>query len=115
MGTTTFRSKSKEHIIQCECIAWFRNEYERKGRGIIISVVNEATYQDKAQQSLIKAGCSDLIVVLNGRVIFVELKDARGTQREDQIAFQAQLSILGYRYYLVRSLEAFKAAINANI
>lgn len=113
MKMKTFRSKQKEHVIQLECIAWFRNEFERKNKGIVIPVVNEATYDNKTQ--VIKEGCSDLIIVLPKVVLFIELKTAIGKQRDAQISFQEQLSLLNYIYIVVRNLNDFKTAINENI
>ena len=57
------------------------------------------------------SGVSDLIVVLKGRVIFVEVKNEVGKQSEKQIKFQQQVENLGFKYYLVRNLEDFKKCI----
>ena len=40
-------SFSSEHILQLECIAWFRNSYERFGAGCIIPVPNELARKRK--------------------------------------------------------------------
>jgi hypothetical protein len=109
----SFKSKASEHVIQLQCIAWFRNEFERKGLGIIIPVVNEATYNNSAQ--VIKEGASDTIVVLPKIVLFIELKTAIGKQSEVQIRFQNQLIVLEYKYYLCRTLEVFKTIVYENL
>lgn len=108
-----WKSKKSEHIIQLECIAWFRNEFERKHTGCIIPIVNEATYNNAGHE--IKAGASDTIVVLPKAVLFVENKTAIGTQSDDQISFENLISILGYKYYLNRSLTQFKSIVYENL
>lgn len=110
---TTFRSKASEHVIQLACIAWFRNEFERKKLGIVIPVVNEATYNNQGQ--VIKEGCSDLILVLPKIVLFVEMKTAVGKQRDAQISFENDIKLLDYKYIICRSLEAFKSIVHENI
>lgn len=50
-------------------------------------------------------GISDLIAVKNGRVLFVELKTARGSQSDYQKAFQSDLEAAGGTYVLCRGVE----------
>lgn len=107
------KSKISEHTIQLNCIAWFRNEFERKNKGVIIPVVNEATYNNKSMT--IKVGASDTIVVLDKAVLFIEFKTAIGKQRDEQISFECLVTTLGYKYYLCRSLYAFKNIVHENI
>jgi hypothetical protein len=57
------------------------------------------------------AGVSDLIVVLNGKTIFVELKTETGIQSEKQKEFETKVKQLNQEYYLIRSLEQFKNEI----
>ena len=54
------------------------------------------------------SGVSDLIVILDGRVLFVEVKNEKGKQSEKQIKFESQVESLGYKYHLIRTLEEFK-------
>ncbi len=107
---TKFRSKKIEHTIQLECIAWFRNEYMRKGEGIIIPVINEAAYDNS--NFVICEGASDLIIVLQSEILFIEMKTATGRQKDKQIEFQILCESLGYRYVLCRNLNDFKDEIN---
>lgn len=108
-----FYSKKSEHTIQLECIAWFRNEFERKGKGVIIPIVNEATYNNSTQ--VIKDGASDTIVILESRVIFAEFKTAVGKQRDSQRQFENEVNILGYNYRLIRCLDEFKSFVYENL
>lgn len=98
--------RTEEHTLQLEVIAFFRNNYQRKGLGVIIPVPNEYTYKDKS--AVIEKGASDLIVILKGRTIFIENKSKKGSQSSDQILFQSKVELLNYEYHICRSLEQFK-------
>ncbi len=50
-------------------------------------------------------GIPDLIAVKNGRVLFIELKSARGRQSDHQKKFQADLEAAGGEYILCRGVE----------
>ena len=60
------------------------------------------------------SGVSDLIVVEKNRLLFVEVKTAIGRQSGKQKKFEENVKSLGYKYYLVRSLEDFKKIITFN-
>jgi hypothetical protein len=53
------------------------------------------------------SGVSDLIVIEQGRILFIECKDETGKQRESQITFQNKVEANGFNYYLVRTLDEF--------
>jgi len=58
------------------------------------------------------AGVADLcIMLMGGRTAWLELKTAKGTQRQAQINFQIICTTLGHPYYLVRTLEDAIAAL----
>ena len=98
-------------------VVWFRNNYQRKGidKGVIFSVPNERAGGYMAMKDLLLtgllSGVSDLIVVLEGKVIFVEVKNEKGKQSDKQKLFQSQVENLGFKYYLVRNLKYFKEII----
>ena len=50
-------------------------------------------------------GIPDLIAVKSGRVLFIELKTARGRQSDHQKKFQADLEAAGGEYILCRGAE----------
>ena len=54
-----------------------------------------------------KAGVSDLIVLMPNRAMFIELKNEKGIQSESQKDFEQSVTALGFEYYLIRSLEQF--------
>ena len=96
---------------------WFRNTYclvFHKPKYCIFSVPNDG--KDIKEQLRKKAtgllpGVSDLIVVLENKVLFVEVKDDKGIQSKNQIIFQTTVNNLGHYYYLVRSIDEFKNMI----
>ena len=102
-----------ENKIQQEIVQWFRANHYKKG--VIFSVPNERAGGYLAMKDLLLtgllSGVSDLIVVLPNKVLFVEVKTATGTQKPNQIKFEKNVENLGLDYYLVRSLEDFKAII----
>lgn len=99
-----------ESRIQQECLMWFRNS--RLGTNdLFFSVPNEgrnAIEQSRKIQIGLLAGVSDTIIVLSGRVIFCEFKDAKGKQSPKQIIFQQKVEALGHEYWVIRSLDEFK-------
>jgi hypothetical protein len=98
-----------EGYLQTECIAEFRNQFERYGTGVIIPVPNELAR--KRKDVMIKDGCSDLILVFENNVIFCELKVGANNQQQNQIKFQELVTSLGFEYHIIRSLEQFKELI----
>jgi hypothetical protein len=109
-----------EAKIQQECVVWFRNNFQRKGvdKGIIFSVPNERKSYMEIKDLLLTgllSGVSDLIVILQGKVLFIELKNAKGKQSDKQKIFQKQVENLGFNYYLIRDFESFKNIIEKNI
>ena len=51
------------------------------------------------------AGVSDLIIVLEGRVVFVEVKTPTGRQQDTQKIFQGKVEQLGHRYEIWRNIS----------
>lgn len=105
------KSESK---IQQEIIMFYRNAYclkHHSPRCIIFSVPNESRSKQETLQKMaigMMPGVSDLLVVRENEVIFVEVKTPTGTQSASQKSFQATVETLGFRYILTRSLDDFK-------
>ena len=101
-----------EDQLQQQIIIWFKNEYQMHGKGLIFSVPNGGTRNmleaKKLKQTGAMAGVSDLIVLLNGKCLFIELKAEKGIQSEVQKKFESKVNLLGFDYYLIRSIEEFK-------
>jgi hypothetical protein len=110
-----------EDRIQQEIFVWFNNTYclkNHKPRGIIFSIPNGGTRNAKEAVKLkatgLLRGASDLIVILpNGKLLFIEVKTDIGVQSEYQKDFEDRVKSLGFEYILVRSLEEFKKIINS--
>ena len=50
-------------------------------------------------------GMSDILVVIEGKAIFVECKRKGGKQNENQRAFDAEVRQAGAKYFIIRSVE----------
>jgi hypothetical protein len=58
-----------------------------------------------------RKGISDLTVIGNGRIVFLELKTGKGTQQQAQKIFQNKVEQNGFVYMLARSTEGVDATI----
>jgi len=106
-----------ESQIQAQCFQWYHNEYARLDKGLIFAVPNGGTRNIKEAMVLkstgVLAGVSDLIVILpNGKLIFVEVKKENGKQSDKQKDFEDRVNKLGFDYWLVYSLNEFKNKVN---
>lgn len=111
--------QKSEGKTQQEIVMWFRNNYCTRmsnPRCAIFSVPNEG--HDVKEQMRKKAigmmsGVSDLIIVIHGKVLFIECKDEKGKQSDSQIEFQQIVTNLNQHYKVVRSLDEFKSYIES--
>lgn len=108
----------KEEVIQYQIVEWFTNNYCLKfhnPRYCIFSVPNDTSDVRELMRKKstgLKAGVSDLIVLLPNRAVFCEVKTPKGVQSDNQIEFQNHVESLGFEYILVRSLLDFQNKIN---
>ena len=106
-----------EFKIQQEIVIFYKNNYclkHHSPQNIIFSVPNESKSKKETLQKIsigMLPGVSDLIIINQSEVIFVEVKTDIGKQSPRQIEFELSVKKLGYRYLLVRSLEDFKLQI----
>jgi len=108
-----------EDKIQQEIVMFFNNSYCLKHhgpRGLIFAVPNGGTRNTleavKLKNTGLLKGVSDLIVILpNGKILFIEVKRENGTQQSEQKEFAIRVNNLGYEYHLVRSLSEFKSIL----
>jgi hypothetical protein len=105
-----------EDKIQAECVKWFTNNYclrHHTPKCVIFSVPNGGLRNKIEAMKLVttgmKAGVSDLVVLIPGRALFVEVKTDIGRQSKEQIDFEADVVALGFQYFLIRSIDEFKA------
>lgn len=107
-----------ENKIQQEIFMYYHNNFCLSDSGnIIFSVPNEG--KDAKEQAYKKSlgmisGVSDMILIRNNEVIFVEVKTETGKQSENQIKFQKKVELLGFRYIVVRNIEDFIEKIRLN-
>lgn len=59
----------------------------------------------KLKREGVKRGVSDLIIVLNGRCMFVEVKTPKGRLSKSQKEFKKSVEELGFEYLIWRSLD----------
>ena len=102
-----------EQQIQSECFLWHWNTYPLERR-MLFHIDNNSS--DRRTGNLKKAqgvvrGVSDFIIVINGLVIFIEMKTEIGSQSTHQVVFERMITERGHIYKLVRSVQEFKDLI----
>ncbi len=110
-----------EQRTQSEIVRFYNNEYclaHHAKRCLIMSIPNGGERNKVAGMMSIAsgeyAGASDLLVIHYGQVLFVEVKTAdekKSFQKPKQKLFQQHVESMGFKYFIVRSLEEFKAML----
>jgi len=109
-----------ESALQQQIFNWYNNNYCLKNmtkRGLMFSIPNGGTRNIMEAMTLkatgLLKGASDLVVILpNGKLIFVELKQPKGVQSPEQKDFENRVILLGFEYHIIKSLDEFKILIN---
>lgn len=102
-----------EALIQQEIFIWFNNNYclkHHNPRLCMFSVPNDSSSKEETMRKKatgLMAGVSDLIVLLPGKTIFVEIKTHTGRQSDVQKEFENQVNNLGFDYWIIRSKKDF--------
>ena len=97
--------KHDESLLQAQIVKELRH------RGIMVFMVgNDSPAGDAVKAGRMIAlgllpGVSDLIVVLQARCVFLELKTPTGRLSEAQVKFQEKVEALGHQYAVARSLQ----------
>lgn len=108
------RPRHIESEIQKECVRLFRIFYPRY---LIFSVPNGGSRNAREAAMLsaegVMPGVSDLVVIAEGRVLFVEMKAPKGRQSRYQKVFQDAIERLGFKYEICRSVSEFLGTIKA--
>lgn len=114
--------QDSEDRIQHDIVTWFHNSYclyKHKPRGLIMSVPNGGRRDKKEAMKLkatgLLAGAADLILIYNGKVLFMEVKTDIGKQSEAQIEFEHRITENGLKYYIVRSLEQAQELVKQHL
>lgn len=107
-----------EDFIQFEVIKWFQNTYCRTDcspRGLIFSVPNGGM-RSKIEAIKLKAtgltpGVSDLIVIYDQKILFLELKKDKGRLSDAQKIFASRIEANGFDYAVAYSVDQAKEII----
>lgn len=102
-----------EITLQSRCFLWAWNSYP-ENRRMLFHVQNKA--RNKIEGAKFKAmgvvsGVSDLILVTEGRVVFIELKTGKGVQSEEQQEFEGRVKERGHSYVIIRTEAEFKKLV----
>lgn len=107
------KPRQPERNLQEACVRWFRLAYPKL---FIFAVPNGGSRNQIEAHNMrlsgVVAGVSDLVVIGNGKVLFVEMKIAKGRQSERQKEFQEIVESLNHKYVVCRSFEDFKKEID---
>lgn len=133
--------RKSESKLQSDCFVWFNNNYCLKNhnpRCYIFSVPGEMAMQarammvangmsskkadtitaqliNNAKNTGFRTGVSDLIIISNTGVWFVELKCEGNYQQQNQKDFEKIVKDLNQNYYVIKSLDEFKNIVKEKI
>ena len=104
--TTKHKPRHEESKIQQAVVRWFRLQYPK----YIIAAVPNGGYRNTKEAAIMQregilAGFSDLMIIAQHNVLFVEMKTKDGLQSDKQKEFQNKVSKLGFEYVICRSFE----------
>lgn len=100
-----------EDILQAQIVQWYSFEYGKKHDKCLFHCNNKAKNKiegNRMKAMGVKTGVSDLILVVDKIVIFVELKTDAGKQGNQQLIFENQVKKLNQTYVIIRTLDEFK-------
>lgn len=105
--------KHEESKLQAEIVKLLQEK-----KIFFFSVPNEAGGRSKIQQMQLvsmglRSGASDMVIVLPGKVIFMEVKTPDGKQSPAQERFEARVKELGHEYIVVRNLIDVEKSIDS--
>ncbi len=117
-GKVPQRPKVTEAMVQRSIV-----EYLRLRNILFFSVLNELAGGGKQAKVRMKraigmgllAGVSDLVVVLENAVIFMEVKSESGRQSKNQKWFQSVVEHLGHTYIIVRNVADVERALDGKV
>lgn len=102
-----------EDDLQMQCVRWFRLQYPQLARLLHHSPNGgrrDAREGARFKQMGTQAGFPDLILLVASQgyhALLLELKTRTGRQQDSQKEYQQLAEAQGYRYVVIRSLEAF--------
>jgi hypothetical protein len=112
------RPADEEHQLQCACVQWFKLQFPAM-RHNLFAVPNggrrDRITGARLKAEGVKAGVADLILLRRNSqygALLIELKTPRGSQSQAQRDWQKAIEKDGYKYVVVRSVQAFIQTIN---
>ena len=103
----------EEEKLQAQCTQWFHNTYP-KHRKMLFHVDNNSWNRiigAKKKALGVCSGVTDLILILCGNVVFIELKTLTGELSEEQIDFMEKVKSRNHLHIVIRTFESFKDLI----
>lgn len=101
-----------EEDIQIACVNWFRYTFKNY---LILSVPNGGSRNAREAANMKRsgtlAGASDLIIVAERAVLFIEMKTEKNKQTALQVSFQQAVERLGHTYAVCHSLQEFQLTV----
>lgn len=99
-----------ETQLQSTIFQWHWNNFpEQRGQLFHVNQKSRNAIEGNHMKAMgVIAGVSDLILIQQGKVLFIELKTEDGTQKPAQKKFQQVVETLGHQYYIIRNLQDFK-------
>ena len=116
MANTVSISREEEQL-QAACYLWFHNSFPL-WRKMLFHVDNNSWNSiigSKKKALGVAAGVSDIVLILFGEVIFIEMKTPKGEQNDEQRIFQERVERRGHKYVILRTLESFQQFIKQKI
>lgn len=100
--------KHLESKIQKEIVRYFRYAYPKS----LIYAIPNGGKRNVIEASRLKsegvlAGVSDLHVIHDGAIYFIEVKTDKGKQSESQLDFQNKVESQGFKYFIVKNVDDF--------
>ena len=98
------KRNNEEHRLQCAIV-----NYLRMNNFFVFAIPNGGN-RDARTGKMLKdegalAGAADLLLMMHGRVIYIEVKTGKGTQQKSQRNFQAAAEWYGHEYMIWRSVD----------
>lgn len=106
-----------EEILQSKCYLWFHNTFPL-WRKMLFHVDNNswnAVIGARKKALGVNSGVADLVLVLFGEVMWIEMKTIDGTQSDDQKEFQEKIERRGMKYVIIRTEQDFREIITRKI
>lgn len=117
-GKTRKRQGHAEDDLQMQCVSWFRLQFPQLARLLHHSPNGgrrDAREGARFKQMGTQAGFPDLILLVASQgyhALLLELKTRTGRQQDSQKEYQQLAEAQGYRYVVIRSLDAFMDEVN---